>query len=1630
MRRFFKYAVVTIGAILLIVLSIPVLFYIPYVQSKVAQIVTSVASEKLQMDISLQSIAIRFPLDLELKEAVVITANNDTIVDSKYLLVDLNLKGVPKNMLGIDELLFEDTKLHIVTPDSLLNIKAELTQLKLNMAMVSINDEGVKLAELNLIGGDVELDIVSKQDTTKTKSKFGWSFAVDRLYLQDINFNLDLMPNPIYLESAIGVGDIRGACVDIAKQSIDVDSVYIDSPQCKYLHQRAKSSKITPTNAVVTETKPWIVNVANLKLTNGNATYGLLNYVPARGLDYNYISVSKLNIEADNIYNRKSDVSVNLKGLSLTERSGVTIMHAATQFYMDSAHISANALNLATQNSTIKGNLYGDISLLKLNPYAAISANIESFISPNDIVTLVPSVSANLDILPYNPITLNVDADGILSNININTLYVNSPQFATVKVDGYLRNITTQKYPNTNLNIDGSLANISPFISGKSASDAAVIPIDISGGVMLYNDSLSTKINMQIIRGRVDLLADVDLNSESYSSKFSLHNIPLNTLLHNSIFGSASIRGAIDGLGFNPLSTTSTAKTMVIVDSLFYNNNRLDAELKFSKMDSTYKSKLTTNSAPLNMQLFFNGMLTESNSSVGVVGDVKCIDLKALNLTENQASIETDIEISASIAPNSSYQLYGSINNTLVSIFNGRRHIPYVDISFNSDSSNINTSIKSPNFNFAFNAPSSIPTFVGNITSALSQTTDITEFMYSASTLNALLPICNLDINIGNDPLFSYLMLQGGVTFNSCDVSYRKDSTNIANIDIQSDKLGFGSFDLESTMVNIKQDTTNLQCAIVLTTPQRDHIDAQRIAMSGMLVDTLATLNCLQTSQQDTVVYFGLESCVALDSLTLSFTTLNPIFGATQCSVNEGNYIEIIKRKQGKRKKQILADIKIASDTKHIYLYNPKKRNGNDLGIDIAELDMKNIMRILPMPYPVEGILSTNLVLNARNKNLTAKGRLQIDSLIYNKHNVGNLDLNMNYKLLNDATQELDFAMLLNSEEVITIDGNYDPSGTKPLLLQTRINDLDLSILSAFIDSNTAIIDGLFSADISVDGLQSNPQIEGFIRFKESTLRIPYIGTTFALASQKVTVDNNQIYFKDFGLSGTNNSPLQINGTVNLGNIAEMVEDVNRVNTDLRITANNFQLIDEKRNRHSQAYGKAYADMNVNLQGEVNNLKLLGNIELLNGTEVTYTLPQSMAATQEDVTGLVSFVSLTDTLNQAFKPVVKQDIPLGIDMGVNVSIGQAVKMSVNLTSDGKSGVDIQGGGDLIYTMNPLGDTQFTGRYSITSGELRYNLPIVATKIFDIEQGGYLDWNGDIADPYLNITAINSVKTTVVSNDISQKVDFNVLISIKNRLEDLEVTLDLEAPEDITITNEIAAMSSEQRQEQAMSLLVYNTYTGGSNTQSMFNINSSLNSFVQSELNKWARNNIKNIDLSFGIDTYTGESGLSQTDYSYKLSKSLLNERLNVSVGGAYNSDIAPNEVAQSIIGDVSLEYQLDKKDNMLVKMYRSSENDILEGTIINYGVGFAVQKQALKIKELFSITGRASKEERKEENQTRREAKQAKRANKKAAKQNSDETEQEKSDNTTNTTNTANIEGVTPQSSPTKNRSHKEQNIE
>ena len=198
----------------------------------------------------------------------------------------------------------------------------------------------------------------------------------------------------------------------------------------------------------------------------------------------------------------------------------------------------------------------------------------------------------------------------------------------------------------------------------------------------------------------------------------------------------------------------------------------------------------------------------------------------------------------------------------------------------------------------------------------------------------------------------------------------------------------------------------------------------------------------------------------------------------------------------------------------------------------------------------------------------------------------------------------------------------------------------------------------------------------------------------------------------------------------------------------------------------------------------------------------------------------------------------------------------------------------------------------------------------------------------------------------------------MILSITNSLDNMDLAFDLTTNDDITVANELQSMTPEQRANQAMNLLLYNVYTGPGTKASSSLSGNPLYSFLESQVNSWAANNIKGVDLSFGIDQYdrtVDGSSQTATSYSYKVSKSLFNDRFKISVGGNYSTDTEANDdIAQNLINDISFEYYLTSSGSMYIKIVRhTGYESILEGEVTQTGVGFVYKRKLRKLSDMF-----------------------------------------------------------------------------
>lgn len=397
-------------------------------------------------------------------------------------------------------------------------------------------------------------------------------------------------------------------------------------------------------------------------------------------------------------------------------------------------------------------------------------------------------------------------------------------------------------------------------------------------------------------------------------------------------------------------------------------------------------------------------------------------------------------------------------------------------------------------------------------------------------------------------------------------------------------------------------------------------------------------------------------------------------------------------------------------------------------------------------------------------------------------------------------------------------------------------------------------------------------------------------------------------------------------------------------------------------------FGKVYTNFMGTLKGTTSNLSIRGQLDVLDRTDMTYVLKDSPLSVDDRLNDLVQFVSFADST----KATVTKPVPEGsFDLTLGISISDAARFHCNLSEDGQSYVNLEGGGDLTLRMTQQGDMRMTGRFTANSGEMKYALPVIPLKSFELVQGSSVEFTGDVMNPTLNIAAKERTKAVVTENDKQRSVAFDVGVAITKPLNDMGLEFTIEAPEDLAIQNELAAMSAEQRGKAAVTLMATGMYMTDESMMSGsgFKANNALNAFLQSEIQNIAGSALKTIDINLGVESGTAETGTSTTDYSFQFAKRFWGNRISVIIGGKVSTGADAKNSAESFINNVSVEYRLDESATRYVKVfYDRNSQDPLEGQLTKTGAGLVLRRKTDRLSELFIFKKKKRKQLQQGEN--------------------------------------------------------------
>ena len=539
--------------------------------------------------------------------------------------------------------------------------------------------------------------------------------------------------------------------------------------------------------------------------------------------------------------------------------------------------------------------------------------------------------------------------------------------------------------------------------------------------------------------------------------------------------------------------------------------------------------------------------------------------------------------------------------------------------------------------------------------------------------------------------------------------------------------------------------------------------------------------------------------------------------------------------------------------------------------------------------------------------------------------------------------------------------GTYYAKGEGSFAGDVKLKSLPMSMMDAFLEGTQTKMKGALNGELSIEGTAEKPVINGALSFDKAHLYSNVYGVDLIFAADTVQIHNSVVKLQDFALTTADGSPLKMSGILNLEH-----PDAAYLNIDM--IAKNFPVIDTKRNRESLVYGKVLTNFAANIQGTPSKMTVRGLLTVLDKTDVTYLFTNSPLSSGNDLSDLVTFTDFSDTL-AAVVPEEKASSS-SMDIALTIRLRQGARFQCFLTPNGESYVDVSGEGNLDLRMPPEGEMRLTGRLTLNEGKMNYELPVIPLRTFTLASGSYVEFTGAMMNPTLNITATEHVKSIVTENDNQRAVNFEAGVKISRTLEDMGLEFIIEAPEDLTIKNQLASMSTEERGKAAVALLATGMYITDDNLSTGgFKASNALNAFLQSEIQNIAGKALSTIDMSFGMENGVSSSGASTTDYSFQFSKRFLNNRMRVVIGGKVSSGADQVTTAESVIDNISLEYRLDPNSTRYVRLfYDRNSRDPLEGQLMKTGVGLVMRRKSNRLLDLFLFKPRKSSKPAKPQN--------------------------------------------------------------
>ena len=1473
-----------------------VLLYVPPVQNLIRREVTAYASKATGMQIQVERIDLRFPLNL-LVRGVEVIQQPDTLLSLESLNVRVQAWPLLKGKVEVDEVTLSRVAFNSANLIDGMEIKGVLGRFFLQSHGVDLSNETAVINATELSDTHVQMlmnDTTTTPKDTTASAPVNWKVDLYQLKLKNVSFSMQLPADSMRMAAHIGEATIDDAQADLKNQFYGLKQFLLSGTSASYDTGAAK---------------------------------------PVEGFDASHIAVRDVSIGLDSLLYKGRDMKAVIREFTMNERSGLSVTSLTGRAFSNDSIISVPGLKLQTPHSEIDLSAHTYWELVNIPTTGRLSANLNAYIGKEDVMLFTGGLPDSFkEAYPFRPLVIRAGTDGNLKEMQISRFTADLPGAFSLEGGGILENLVDSITRSGTIGLKMKTQNLNFLtgLSGEVPNGTLVIPdsMNLVAQVDIKGPEYKANLHLKEGQGAMNVNAALNTATEVYKADLKIDNLQLHHFLPKDSIYELSLSAAADGRGLDVMSYRSYAKLDLALDRLHYAQYHLsNVHLTGALKGALVTANLTSDNELLKMTTDAEYNLAHSYPDGKVTVDVTRLDLHELGLMPEPMKLPLAFNLSAEARQNRVFT-----------------HFISGDMKLNlSARSGVNPLI-SQSIRFV---------------DVLMKQIDEKELNHAE--LRKALPTAVLSFSAGKENPLAYFLATKNISYHDASMKFGMAPDWGINGKAAVHALKVDTLQLDTVFFTVKQDTTLMKLrAGVINGPKNPQFSFST-TLTGEIRDRDAELLVdYKNGKGETGVLLGVNARPLFEGQGkgngIAFTLIpeKPIVAFQQFHFNENhNWIYLHKNMR------VYANVDMWDEEGmgfRVHSMQGDTVSLQNIDVEIRRIRLQEITSVLPYFPEVTGLFSLEAHYIQTEKDLQLSAEASIDELTYERQRIGDIALGATWLPGEQGKQYLNAYLNHDQVEVLVADGKLLPTrtGKDSLEVNTTLEHFPLRVANAFIPDQMVTLSGDMDGNLNITGSTEQPLINGELVLDSVAVFSSQYGARFVFDNRPVQIKNNRLLFDKFAIYTTSKNPFTIDGYVDF-------RDMSRPMANLNMLAQNYTLLDAKRTRESLVYGKVFADFRATVKGPLDGLNMRGNVSLLGNTDVSYVLTDSPLTVQDRLGSLVTFTSFSDTTT-----VVRQEVPTvslgGLDMVMMVHIDPSVRVKVDLDASNDNRIELEGGGDLSMKYTPQGDLTLTGRYTLSGGLMKYALPVIAAKEFAIDNGSYVEWTGNPMDPMLNFKATDRIRASVSEgeNGGSRMVNFDVSVVVKNRLDNLSFAFDVSAPEDATVQNELTAMGAEERGKQALYIMVMKTYLGtgpiggGGGGFGKLNMGSALTSVLSSQINS-LMGNLKNASLSVGVEDHDdSETGSKRTDYSFRYSQRLFNNRFQIVIGGKVSQGENATNDAESFIDNISLEYRLDRTGTRYIRLfYDKNYESVLEGEITETGVGIVLRKKLDKLSELF-----------------------------------------------------------------------------